>query len=340
MIDRLNRSVLAGLIAVLIAGLNFSPAIAGDANAGHAEVSAELGRSLELIAAGAIGYVEQRKCFSCHHQSLPLLALTHARQQGLPVDEAAVTRQVEFTRTYFDRRKERVARGEDVPGGAYSAGYALLGLAAANHPPDEVTDALVGFLNATQREDGGWRIQTHRPPLEDSHFTATALAVRGLKHYARDAAATDERIRKAQSWLCDTAAVTNEDRSFRVWGLLWSAAPTETLATATAELRAMQRPDGGWSQTAELASDAYATGQALVALRDAGGGGAGDAAWLRGTVWLKSHRLFDGSWRVESRSRPFQTYFESGFPHGKLQFISISATCWATMALTPNSQSK
>jgi hypothetical protein len=31
---------------------------------------------------------------------------------------------------------------------------------------------------------------------------------------------------------------------------------------------------------------------------------------------------------------PVQPYFESGFPHGKSQFISSAATCWATMALT------
>jgi hypothetical protein len=30
-----------------------------------------------------------------------------------------------------------------------------------------------------------------------------------------------------------------------------------------------------------------------------------------------------------------QPYFESGFPHGRSQFISCAATCWATMALVP-----
>jgi hypothetical protein len=36
---------------------------------------------------------------------------------------------------------------------------------------------------------------------------------------------------------------------------------------------------------------------------------------------------------VTSRSTPVQPYFESGFPHGKDQFISIAASNWATMAL-------
>jgi hypothetical protein len=36
---------------------------------------------------------------------------------------------------------------------------------------------------------------------------------------------------------------------------------------------------------------------------------------------------------VVSWSNPFQTYFESGFPHGKDQFISITASSWAAAAL-------
>ena len=46
-----------------------------------------------------------------------------------------------------------------------------------------------------------------------------------------------------------------------------------------------------------------------------------------------SNQLPDGSWHVVSRSKPFQPYFESGYPHGKDQFISIAAAGWATTAL-------
>jgi squalene cyclase len=42
----------------------------------------------------------------------------------------------------------------------------------------------------------------------------------------------------------------------------------------------------------------------------------------------------DGSWFVASRSKPFQPYFESGFPYGKDQFISMAATSWAVTALS------
>jgi len=43
--------------------------------------------------------------------------------------------------------------------------------------------------------------------------------------------------------------------------------------------------------------------------------------------------LDDGSWHVPTRSTPIQTYYESGYPHGEDQFISITAAGWATTAL-------
>jgi hypothetical protein len=94
-----------------------------------------------------------------------------------------------------------------------------------------------------------------------------------------------------------------------------------------------QRPDGGWGQTDALTSDAYATGSALVALHQAGGLAASDPVYQRGVAFLRKEQREDGSWLVHSRSKPFQTYYESGFPHGKDQFISMAASGWATTAL-------
>jgi len=79
--------------------------------------------------------------------------------------------------------------------------------------------------------------------------------------------------------------------------------------------------------------DAYATGSVLVALHEAGGLSCEHAAWRRGLGYLLRTQKSDGSWQVESRAKPLQEYFESGFPHGKDQFISAFATGWATEAL-------
>ena len=57
------------------------------------------------------------------------------------------------------------------------------------------------------------------------------------------------------------------------------------------------------------------------------------AVYRRGLEFLIKTQRADGSWFVKSRSRPFQPYFESGFPHGPDQFISAAATGWAVAAL-------
>jgi squalene cyclase len=129
--------------------------------------------------------------------------------------------------------------------------------------------------------------------------------------------------------------VTTEDRAFQLLGLGWAGVKgnNEIIKKAVRNLLAEQRSDGGWSQLASLASDAYATGQALVALKEAGALPVTDPAYKRGIEFLLRTQLEDGSWYVKSRSIPFQPFFESGFPHGSDQWISAAASNWATMAL-------
>lgn len=55
---------------------------------------------------------------------------------------------------------------------------------------------------------------------------------------------------------------------------------------------------------------------------------------------LPRHRLLlrsqqqDGTWHVATRALGFQSYFESGFPHGHDQWISQGGTSLAATALT------
>ena len=95
---------------------------------------------------------------------------------------------------------------------------------------------------------------------------------------------------------------------------------------------ALQREDGGWSQTPHLASDAYATGQVLYTLRELGVP-AVNAAMQRGVAFLLRTQHDDGSWFVKSRAMKIQPYFESGFPYGHDQWISHAGTAWAAMGL-------
>jgi hypothetical protein len=94
-----------------------------------------------------------------------------------------------------------------------------------------------------------------------------------------------------------------------------------------------QRHHGGWAQLPGLDSDAWATAQALTALRKAKAISVNDPAYRRGAAFLLRTQFADGSWFVRSRTWPFQPYFNSQFPHGKHQWISAAGTAWATLVL-------
>jgi len=293
-----------------------------------------LSRSVPLLQKSATTYVEKRDCFSCHHQALPAVTVARARRAGLAVDAESAGEQSDFTSEYFGGRAKRVRVGEGVPGAAYTAGYALCGLHADGRKPDSVTNDLVAYLRTKHRHDGSWRIRTHRPPLEDSDFTATALSLRGLQLYAGPEGADDlaERIPRARNWLLKARVKTNEDRVFRLIGLTWAAGRKKDLKRLAKELIGLQRPDGGWAQLDGMQSDSYATGQALFALKTSGVK-VRRKSYQAGCRYLLKTVQPDGSWLVTTRSKAIQTYFETGFPHEKSQFISICGTCWATLAL-------
>jgi squalene cyclase len=140
-------------------------------------------------------------------------------------------------------------------------------------------------------------------------------------------------VRKAREWLETARSKDTEDRVFRLLALREAMAPGATIQKAADDLLATRCDDGGWSQLDGGASDAYATGSALVALHLAGGLATDSPAYRSGLGFLVRTQRDDGSWFVASRSKPFQPYFESGFPYGKDQFISMAASSWAVTAL-------
>ena len=129
-----------------------------------------------------------------------------------------------------------------------------------------------------------------------------------------------------------------EERTYQLLGLRWAGAPRAALQKLARELKAAQRPDGGWNSVAGRESDAYSTAQALVALHDGGGVAIIDASYQRGIEFLLKTQAADGSWHVMSRLHPpaplSPPYFDAGYPHGHDQFLSMQGASWAVMALS------
>jgi hypothetical protein len=294
-------------------------------------------KSLPLLGKTGPIFFQKSGCISCHNISLPTMAMVLASERGFVVDEAARKENIKAalaSKNFFEPKD--LMKLEEVPGQTMTTGYTLMGLAAEKYPGDALTDAMALWSASTQFADGSWNLPAHRAPIEYSPFTGTALGLRALQLYGPPAKHQEfeARIAKARRWLEQNTPRDNEGRTFRLLGLGWAGADENIVKEAVDALIRTQRADGGWPQLPGLESDAYATGEALYALRTGGNLSPLHEAYRKGVANLLRTQLSDGSWLVHTRSYPVQPYFESGFPHGPDQWISAAATSWATLALT------
>ena len=208
---------------------------------------------------------------------------------------------------------------------------------AAGIAPDLTTAVYAARMTRWQR-DGHWVTSDFRPPHSSSLFTATATAVSAIRFYMPQelTAERDTAIVSARKWLYSAAPESTEDAAYRVMGLVWADAAQNERGAAVHDLSALQNRDGGWPQLRGYDSDGYSTGEALVALHEAGVP-ASDAAWQKGLKFLLSTQARDGTWHVRTRmlspAEISPMYFPTGFPYGKDEFISYAGSCWAVMAL-------
>ena len=330
----LNFHRPAGLAMVVL--LIASPYAVAAGDDSDARIEAAVEKSLALLQSSPPTFFEKAGCVSCHHQSLPAMTAGFARDRGFAVDEQKARELNETVATMMQARREGMLQAITDGAGHHSVAYTLAGMAAQGLPADRITDAMAIYLAQGQLDDGYWSTAPDRPPVQYSDYTTTALSIWGMRAYTPDGwhDEFERRIERAQLWLLnETPTAATEETAFRLLGLAWAGAETSRLVEPIRQVFTAQRPDGGWAQLPGLDSDAYATGQALAALHLGGGMPPDHPKFHRGVEYLLDTQRDDGSWLVESRSRPFQPYFESGFPHGENQWISICATSWATIAL-------
>jgi len=156
-----------------------------------------------------------------------------------------------------------------------------------------------------------------------------------LSRYAPEGRRGDlrEHVGRAVQYVRSAPVGDTQEQVFKLLGLSWGHVTHAEVTAQLERLLALQRADGGWSQLPTMESDAYATGQALYALHEAGVASS-STTYRRGVIYLRRTQGEDGTWFVRSRAFAFQPFFDAGFPHGRDQFISAAATAWAAIALT------
>jgi ankyrin repeat protein len=302
---------------------------------GIPDARTSLSRAVALLLPPAPLVFEKRRCVTCHSQALPGQLAAVARAKGIAVNEELARKNMQEMLAFFKTAGEAAMQGDRTAGDFVTVGYVMSAFAAEQYPLDNITAAETHLLAGQQMADGTWLGNgVSRPPMEDSIVSQTALAVRAMTLYPIPGRQTevDEKLRRARRWLLAAVPGTAEERNMRLMGLVWTKASHADVNAAVQQILARQRSDGGWAQRDEYQSDAYATGESLYALHQAGTP-ATAGLYRKGVAFLLKNQYRSGAWFVKSRAYPTQPYFDSGYPFGHNQWISATGASWAALAV-------
>jgi hypothetical protein len=277
----------------------------------------------------------ERKCASCHHNTLTAMACEIAKQKGVPVVDSFEVRNVAgMANTLFgacnpNQIDRFIIANFIIP-------YVLLGLNAEKYAPTMYTDIGVDYIMGQAKADGSFLTESGRVPLETGEIHLTAMSIRSIQLYASAAKKqhVQQLVAKTKQWLEKQVTNQQQELAFQLLGMQWCGSSTELKTKLFEKLRSMQNKDGGWSQLPTLKSDAYATGQTLYALFESGMAKPEDAVYQKGLDYLLKTQDATGAWVVATRSFPIQPMIDTDFPpYNYSQFISATGSNWATIAL-------
>ena len=322
------------LILTIVGAFLPLAALAEDPRPKSPGVDAAIERGLGFLVKDALAWKAEHKCVSCHHAALVVWSMHEAKQRGHAVNEPVLA---ELTKWLAEsgEGKTGVPRPKGIPKALNtSAVWFALALNADSKPDAVLQKGLKLMLKTVagdQTENGAWRSWPEtRPPIfgnSDDTFTALATLAATLADATGDADAKAVRD-KGVKWLVETK--TDDDpQSIAVRLVLWTklGRPAEELKPLIQRVKERQNADGGWSQAKDMASDGWATGQALYALSHAGLK-PDDSIIKRAHAFLIKTQRDDGSWPMTSRPlKPGDKGATSLIP------ITGAGSAWAVLGL-------
>jgi hypothetical protein len=293
-------------------------------------------RGLGFLATDNLAWKKTRQCTECHHAPFTVWALNEGKNQGYAVDEQALADLTAWAVTKGISAK-KVSKGpKQEPIEVNEAPLLLaLGVEAGNARGrhDDLKKLLASVLS-DQSPDGSWQLSYEFRPIGSSPETLTTLALLALSApNGLDLGPAGKVAReKGLAWL-RTASADQELQATALRLILWRrlGLPAREWQPLVNKLRSAQHADGSWSQTKDSKSDAYATGQALYALAEAGVK-PGDEAVRQAQAFLARTQRPNGAWAMVSRA-----IMRDGKPPKNLEPITHAGSAWAVMGLVRTS---
>jgi hypothetical protein len=309
----------------------------------HIEVTEQTVRtaveaSLAYLQMDATKWKKEHACATCHQGAMTVWALNSAQRRGFAVDAGALA---ELNSWAVSGMTADVARPLDKrpnykivsPGAFYLAIADRIDAGAGVNAPADLEKIAVNTVRR-QQPDGAFYCGPPGfplPPVFESSEQVTLLAYAAMAHVEGPAPETAAFVRagrdKALAWLRKSPP-EDSSQSAALRLLIAVLDPPSGFVAATERERLLKRRnrDGGWSQIPSMASDAYATGQALYALNVAGVKlNRGDL--VKSVGFLLNSQQPDGSWLRIPRGSAYRMPSKSPLP------IVHCATAWAALAL-------
>jgi squalene-hopene/tetraprenyl-beta-curcumene cyclase len=297
-------------------------------------VDATIDRGLGFLTRDALAWKNQHHCASCHHAALVIWAMREAEQRGHAVDKPVLAELTRWVAESGDG-KFGLARPASAPKAASPKAVWFALALGADAQPDAISQAgmklLLKTVKSEQTENGSWSTwpETRPPIFGTSDESLTALATLAVLPEAATGDDSAKAVRdKGIKWLAETK--TDDDpQSIALRLVLWKrlGRPAEEWQPLVRRIEERQNADGGWSQTKDMASDAWATGQALYALAHAGIK-PDEPVITRAHAFLIKAQRDEGSWPMTSRPvKPGGEGCKSLIP------ITGAGSAWAILGL-------
>ena len=294
-----------------------------------ADVRSVIDRGLTFLAKDNLAWKESKKCYECHHAPFTIWALNEAKNRGYPVDDKVLAEMTSWVvgEDYLARLLPKRTEQKEI---VFNEAPLLLALGLEAGDTTATQDGLKQMLASVvhdQDQDGFWKRVNESRPILSSPDTLTLLALSAPN--APDLGEAGKAAKqKGLQWL-QAASPDDELQPAALRLILWHrlGRPPAEWEPLAQQLQKAQNDDGGWGQVKNAQSDAFATGQALYALAEAGAK-SDDVAVRKAQSFLAKSQGPDGAWAMTSRA-----IMGNGKVATKFEPITHAASAWAVMSL-------
>ena len=261
--------------------------------------AAQLG--LDWLGQAAPDWDHTHKCFGCHVQAQVLMGQAIGLKNSYVVDGESFDLLERKIRGYQGRDGGK-EDGSWFEGSIPATTFATTAIIAANERRAATEDSnLLGAVNwlLPRQFPQGWFWTDHEGfPIVQGPFQTTSNAAAAL--FDAHLRTKDEKYKRAaeraMGWIAATDTETTQDRMYKVVALARFGTPEQRrlIRPELEHLAAQQERDGGWKERSTMTgSNAFATGQVLYALKQAGAS-VHSPVFRRGARYLIETQMRDG----------------------------------------------